>query len=204
MKSNDLIALCLCFSAIGGSLAFCDSVAIEPFSMPLEASMSVIDEEAEYSSYSDFAVTEKISTPAAHSFTLSISDQEKKDITYIISELGRASRMKFMKRYSYLAKEHASLDKAGDRIANVSVMQFLAFIFSESSLKEDMRAMCDCDELPWKTMRKNTIKGLKTRHARGEIMPELEGFCAYVGVNYQKMKGLAEKGDWRGFLYALF
>lgn len=136
-------------------------------------------------------------------FSLSVTNSERNDIHHVVHHLGKASRENKFKEIKYLATHGSSISAAGDRVRHVPVLQFLAVIFSDSQRKTDMQDIHKKHNRPWNEMKSNVSQNLRDENARGEIMPQLEGFCAHVGIDYNRMKELAERGDWEGFLRAL-
>ena len=131
----------------------------------------------------------------SNTFVLSVSPQEREDISFIITQMGT-------KGYWTLMKKQKQMNQAGDRIRDVPTLQFLGVIFSNPELRGYMNII-HRDRMLWKRLSAGVVEGLASQNAKGLLMPQLDGFAHFVGADYQRLKSLVENRDWMGFLCAL-
>lgn len=131
----------------------------------------------------------------ANIFALSVTPQERDDITYIITQMGT-------KKPAQLLFSAGKMNSAGDRIRDVPTLQFLGVIFSNPQLKAYMKSIRH-KKMFWDRMSEGVVNGLATQNKKGILETELPGFCEFLSLDYAKMKGFVDHQDWLGFLCAL-
>ncbi|MCF7806252.1 MAG: hypothetical protein K9M07_03570 [Simkaniaceae bacterium] len=131
-----------------------------------------------------------------NSFQLSLAEDKKRDISHIITQMGTKSDSKLLWHVS-------DLKKRGDNIKHVPTLQFLAYIFSNSNLRDSMKKIKG-SYFKWTlNMQKEISSGLQKQFERGELQDQLEGFAEFIGVNYDELKKASDNQDWNDFLNAL-
>lgn len=124
-------------------------------------------------------------------FEAALSDNEKRDISYIVTTLARKSAVSLL----FYKK---SLEEAGDRVAHVHPLKFLGFIFTDSDLKKLVK---EIKGTPWNRFSGDMGESLRKAYVRQNLSEEyLHEFTEEIGIDYSLVKPYVDAGDWQGLI----
>lgn len=133
----------------------------------------------------------------ANQFQLTISEDRKQDITYIITEMAtklKPDSIDEMNRKGAMLKQE------------VPTLQFLAFIFTHPELTRLMKKMKKqtiVKKIHWSRMSSGIRGGLQDQYDNGTLMVQLEGFAQFVGADFQKLQRASQQKNWDEFIAIL-
>jgi hypothetical protein len=120
-----------------------------------------------------------------------MTDQEKRDISYIIMTLATKSQMS-------LLFEKKELNRAGDRVSHVHPLRFLLYIFSDGQLKTAVKKI---KGLPWNRFVSGMAGSLDKAAARNSIKEEyVADFSKTVGVDPSILAPSLQSRHWEEFI----
>lgn len=129
--------------------------------------------------------------PNARDYNAPMTEQEQRDIRFIIISLATKSHLS-------LLFERRALNRAGDRVAHVHPLKFLSFIFSDDELKN---AVTKIRGIPWRRFSKDMGASLGKSANRRNLKEEyLADYIQTVGVNEELMTTSIENGRWEDFI----
>ena len=128
------------------------------------------------------------------SYDTPLTEKDKKNINYVIDTLSSKSM------FSLLAVK-SDLEAAGESTQHVNPLTHLQYIFSNPELKAKTK---DIGNVPWNRYVGDFGDALQKAKDKGEINEEiLKKFAKKVNVDYDILKPLYEKGDWKKFMNTL-
>lgn len=125
---------------------------------------------------------------AFESYDTPLTEQDKKNITFIISTLSGKSSVQLMFKKS-------ALEKAGDEVEHVHPLKFLAFVFSSDSLKEQAKNITG---VPWSRFSGDMSKSLSDAAKGGQMSEEtVKQFAKAVGMDVSVIEPLIKEQQWK-------
>ena len=129
--------------------------------------------------------------PDARDYYAPLTEQEKEDISYIITTLANKSTitLMFYKR---------PLNRAGDRVAHVHPLVFLGFIFSDPELKD---AVIRIKGYPWRRYAQGMAGSLESAAMRDNMHEEfIDDFANTVGIDKSLIYPSIQNEEWEQFI----
>ena len=129
--------------------------------------------------------------PGASDYYAPMTEQDKRDISYIIMTLANKSQIS-------LLFEKGSLDQAGNRVGHVHPLIFLAYVFSDDQLRH---AVTKIRGTPWNRFAGEMGQSLADEARLDNIKKEyLADYAKKTGVPESKILPAAENGQWVEFI----
>lgn len=136
-----------------------------------------------------------VSLVANSGFTLNVSDEERANIYEIIHTMGTHGLFSLLKKKS-------RLEDLGKRIDHVPPLQFLGYIFTDPTLKKDMKSIVK-NHFKWSNFVDGLSKTLLRDWNSGKIKPELAGFAELVGKDQSTLRYYLDRNEIDKFVKAL-
>lgn len=138
----------------------------------------------------------KKSTSKPRNYHTSVTKEEKKNIAYLVTNLGNKSLVAILGMKS-------SLEKAGDRVNHVHPLRFLMCIFTDNELKAGFANVRNRSTL-WKDFFGGLRDSLEEESLRGNVQPSfVQHFASKVGIDPNLIMGLIEERRWADFVDTL-
>jgi hypothetical protein len=120
-----------------------------------------------------------------------ITEEEKKEISYIITTLSTTS-------FIALALKEDSLKEAGDKVEHVHPLKFLRYIFMDPQLKQAVKKI---QGTVWKRFSRDTARSLKQEAKLDNIKePYLKDYSDSIGVDQKILQPSIQNKDWVEFI----
>jgi hypothetical protein len=133
---------------------------------------------------------------SSRDYSVPVTADEKADLAYITSTLGRSS-------LAGIASSKSSLKKAGDRIDHLHPLRFLMTIFTDEELKADISAIRSRGWI-WDKFFDGLEGSLKDESKRDNIRPEfIEDFANTVGINPGLIQPAIQEKRWKALVNIL-
>lgn len=117
------------------------------------------------------------------------TDEEKKDLRYILKSLAS-------KTWSELLKSKSSLNRAGDRIDDLHPLRFLICIFTDEELKGCVHSIRDSKKI-WDNFFEGLESSLKEEAQRSNMKPEfVQDFANILGINVSSVSDIIANRQW--------
>ena len=129
-------------------------------------------------------------------YTVSVTKQEKKEMTYIITTLANDSLLS-------IGASRSSLKKAGDKIDHLHPFRFLMTIFTDEKLKAGIHAIRDRGGWTWEGFIDGITGSLKVEGGRNNLLPYVSDFAEKVKIDPSLILPSLEKGKWSDFVNLL-
>lgn len=132
------------------------------------------------------AATDPYSTP--------LRQQDEENIRYIINTLANSS-------YFGLLSKQGSLERAGKAVDHVHPMRFVAFIFSDPQLRNNVRRISG---IPWGRFVNDMGNSLSKASQSGAIDENvIDNFASTVQVDKNWVDGMVRAQNWQGLMNGL-
>lgn len=124
----------------------------------------------------------------------SLSNQDKADITYLVTTLANSSLLG-------LGVAKSSLESAGDRLDPVHPLQFLAYVFTNEELKTSMRGL-QGNSWVWKRFMSGISESFDEEY-KCNNMNYAQNFASTVGVDVNVILPSLNSAKWEQFVSLL-
>lgn len=122
-------------------------------------------------------------------YYIPFTDQEKKDLSYILKTLANASLAK-------IAKERSNIKKTGDRLENLHPFKFMEIIFTDEELKVCIRNLQGRSWV-WGEFRDGLTNSLAKESAVDNIKPDhIQNLANTIRVDVNIITPLVESKNW--------
>lgn len=126
-----------------------------------------------------------------------VTEQEKKEIRYIITTLAQNS-------LTSLANSKSSLKRAGERIDHIHPLRFLSTVFSNEELKVGVHAIRDRGSWIWDEFIGGLTKSLKEESVRQNMSIEfIQDFATTLKIDPSLILPQIQGGRWKEFVNTL-
>lgn len=122
-------------------------------------------------------------------FSVSVSKQEKQEITYIITTLANDSLVS-------IGMSKSSLKKTGDRIDHIHPLRFLMTVFTNEKLKAGIHAIRDRGGWIWDGFIDGLTGSMKEESGRGNLLPFIADFARAIAIDPSLIQSSMERGKW--------
>lgn len=124
------------------------------------------------------------------------TDQQKKDIAFIVTTLGNAS-------LGTIATSKSALKKAGVRVENVHPWHFLMVVFRDEKLKAALHNLQGRTIWIWSEFFNGLKRGLDEEFARDNLLRYVDDFAENLQIDSSLLYPSIEARSWKGLLDAL-
>jgi hypothetical protein len=131
----------------------------------------------------------------ADDFSLSLNSSEKYAITEIITAMGE-------KNLAKLLIDGLRLRRLGDSIEHVPPLQFLGFVLTNPSLKENLKKISK-NTFKWSSFIDGLGANMEKELYQGRLIFQLEGFSKLVGGSVNQLEGYVYREEWEAFVKSL-
>lgn len=129
-------------------------------------------------------------------YHIPLTEEEKKNITYIVTTLGKEPWYK-------VAPKQSSLKKAGDKIYHIHPLRMLMQVFTVEELKASIASLRG-KALVWKPFRDGLFKTLTLENKLDNLKPEyIKDFSRTIKVDPEAILPFFENDDWDGLIKTL-
>ncbi|MBI5274792.1 MAG: hypothetical protein HY860_07065 [Chlamydiales bacterium] len=128
-------------------------------------------------------------------FKLELTEEDKANIYEIIHTMGTNGLFSLLKKKGHL-------QSLGKKINHVGPLQLLAYVFTEPTLKHDMKAVYS-NNFKWSNFIDGLSKTLKRDWRTGIIKPQLSGFAQLVGKDPAVLEKHLERSEIDAFVKEL-
>lgn len=125
---------------------------------------------------------------APRNYNTPLTDQNKKDMAFIVNTLGNSSLLK-------LGTLKSSLESAGDRIDSVHTLQFIAYIFTNEELKTSIRNLQKSSYI-WNKFINGLSESLTEDNALNNVIGFAPDFANRVGIDVNLILPSIKSGQW--------
>ncbi len=144
------------------------------------------NQENKYETYHPISQSRDYSTP--------LTEQEKKDIAFIVTTLADKSLVSILAR-------RGDLNAAGDRINEIHPFHFLGYIFSTEKLKVAARNIRRRGGIVWKNFSSGVVDTLTEESRKGSLTKaDFDAFISTIKIDPMKVYPDFEAKNWQNFL----
>ncbi len=126
-------------------------------------------------------------------YSVTVTKQEKKDISYIIKTLAYDSLIS-------IGTSKSSLKAAGDRINLVHPFRFLMTVFTDEELKAGIRAIRDRGGWVWSGFIDGIVESLGEESAKGNLLSFVDDFAGRLHLSEESITLKLQQKDWSGLV----
>lgn len=155
-----------------------------------------INDSNEY--FIDFMVANNVKPKASHKannnivrvYEQQLTEQNREDISYIVTTLGNGS-------LTSIATSKSSLKRAGERVEKVHPLQFLQYVFTDEKLKAAMHNLKGRTLWIWSEFF-NGLKGSLEEETRKQNLNQyVDEFSTTIGLKISVIQPSFDKKDWK-------